>query len=608
MKKEEWQNAFQLFIGSVIFFALQFAFYLIGSTTLELMDMWGYLFFAASCISHAATFALIPFLLFAIAYVVGFRKIGTFLQVVVILFFGLLNLLNLQVYSLYRFHINGMILNMFFGPGAGDIFTFNSFLLLKETALFLLIIAIVLGMFYGIRRLGKSLHKAHVKPTITLLLAATLFAHGTHIWGSFVAHTSIVQSAKLLPYYFPTTAYSFMMKLGVTPHQNHDLQRGGSGTIQYPLHPLQVERPQQLYNIVFILIDSWNKRSLTPDCMPNIYRFARENQWYTNHVSASNGTRSGVFGLFFGLTCYYWEDFESSHVSPALMDRLQALDYQINMYPSASLRNPNFAGVLFQKIPNLRTETQGKTPYERDRQLTVDFLNDLQQRRQGDKPFFSLLFYDLPHSFELPDSLNHRFTPAWEYADYTQLSNDMNPTPFFNLYRNCCYQVDTFVGKVIESLRQQHMLEHTIIVISGDHGQEFNENKRNYWGHNGNFSTWQIGTPFICHFPQQAPAIIRYRTTHYDLVPTLMHDYFGVKNPIGDYSMGRLLQDSTSRDWHVVGSNLNYAFILRGDTIIEKNAGGGLDVYDARMKPIPDYRIDTKTFNQAIQQLNRFYR
>ena len=49
----------------------------------------------------------------------------------------LLNQLNAQVYALYRFHINGFVLNMVFGPGAGDIFTFNASLYIKEILLFI---------------------------------------------------------------------------------------------------------------------------------------------------------------------------------------------------------------------------------------------------------------------------------------------------------------------------------------------------------------------------------------------------------------------------------------------------------------------------------------
>ena len=56
----------------------------------------------------------------------------------------------------------------------------------------------------------------------------------------------------------------------------------------------------------------------------------------------------------------------------------------------------------------------------------------------------------------------------------------------------------------------------------------------------------------------------------------------------------------------MVGSELNYAFIVEGDTILEKSAEGGLLVYDKKMNLVPDYNINVKAFNTAIERLNKF--
>lgn len=261
-----------------------------------------------------------------------------------------------------------------------------------------------------------------------------------------------------------------------------------------------------------------------------------------------------------------------------------------------------------KQIPRLRTSTPGASSLERDRRLTEDYLSELPQRQASGRPLFSFLFFDLPHSFELPKELNQRFAPAWDFADYTRLSKDSDPTPMWNLYRNTCYQDDLLLGRIFASLQSSGALENTIVILTGDHGQEFNESGRNYWGHNSNFADPQLGVPFICHFPGQASGRIDYRTTHYDLVATLMHDWLGVKNDPSDYSMGRLLSNPTPRPWHIVGSNLNYAFIIEGDTILEKTAEGALEVYDPKMKPILDYKIDSRRFNEAVQRLNSFFR
>lgn len=594
---------------STLLLAIQFGSYIIGSSILDFMDIEGWLFFITSCISHASQFALVPYLLATIVLACRLPKLATVVQIVSIVLLCILNYLNSQVYAIYHFHINSFVLSMVFGEGAGEIFNFDMLLYIKEICLFLVVAAIVVGVWYLSHRLWLKRQKAYAWLVAGVFVGCTLYAHLWHIYAAFYQHQSVMKSATLLPYYFPTSSTRLLLEMGCKqPRTVGGLNGKQGGDIRYPEHALETEKPDSLPNIVLILLDSWNRRALTEECMPNTYRFANENQWFTNHMSGSNGTRSGVFSLFFGLSAYYWESFEPAHVRPVLLQRLQALGYDIQTYPSATWADPPFGRVIFGGVPGIHTETEGKTSLERDSRIAEEFIADTEKYKKGKKPFFSFLFFDLPHSFEIPAEKNKHFQPAWAYADYTKLSNNMNPTPFWNLYRNTCYEDDLLLGKVFETLRKQGLMDNTIIIVSGDHSQEFNENHHNYWGHNGNFSVHQIGVPMIWHIPGQQAHKYTHRTTHYDVVPTLMKEYLGVKNQPSDYSMGKTMADKSPRPWHVVGSNLNYAFIIQGDTILEKTAEGGLDVYDAKMNPVKNYRLPAKQFDEAIKGLNRFFK
>ena len=612
LRIREAKQGFLFFAFSTLLIALQFGLYITDSSILGLMDLEGWLFFITSCISHAAMFALIPYLLSLIFTFCRCTKTARIVQIVGIILLCIINYLNSQVYAIYHFHINGFVLSMVFGEGAGEIFNFDIMLYLKEIALFLVVAAIVIGVWYASYFLWKKRQKAYAWIIAGCIIGSTLFAHLCHIYGAFYQQPSVMKSSALLPYYFPTTSNGLLLKLGCTPPRESLIQMNGkqSADIQYPIQPLQKEKmnPDSLPNIIFILIDSWNTRSLTAECMPNAYQFAQQNQWFSNHVSGSNGTRSGVFSLFFGLSCYYWESFDPAHIQPLFIKRLQELGYEIQTYPSATFADPPFGRVIFGGVPGIHTETKGNTPLERDTRIAEEFISDSQQHKKSGKPFFSFLFFDLPHSFGLPADKNKRFQPAWAYADYTKLSNDMDPTPFWNMYRNCCYQDDLLLGRIFETLKKEGLMDNTIIVLSGDHSQEFNENHHNYWGHNGNFSKAQIGVPMIWHVSGAKPQKFMHRTTHYDVVPTLMKNHLGIKNNPADYSMGRMMMDKTPRLWHVVGSNLNYAFIINNDTILEKTADGALDVYDAHMNPVKNYRLPAKQFDKAIKQLNRFFK
>lgn len=589
--------------------SILFACYIWGDTVIPQMDAIGWLFFATSCLSHATILVLALFLVFYLPWqLLRLPKVAATLFVSSVSLLAMMTFVNMQVYKIYRFHINGFILNLLTGPGAGDIFDFDTKLYLTEGVLLLGIVALCIGLWWIAGRMQTKWSHRHTLCSIGIIIASLLIANGCHTYGSFVIKPSIVKSARLIPYYFPLSATSLLKDLGVERHITEVGGMSGDGDLNYPLHQLQVDTATaQRPNIVFILIDAWSKRALTEECMPHLWQLAHEEQWYQNHVSCSNGTRYAVFSMFTGIQPYYFTAFEASRTSPLLIDCLLHEGYDFRAYPSATLKSPPFDRILFQHVPNLRTDTEGGSAYERDQRIKKDLIADLSTLRDGKKPFFAFIFFDLLHAYGLPKELLNRFQPSWEYGNFSVLNNDMDPTPFWNLYRNSAYQTDLMVHEVIQELKRLGMYDNTLIFITGDHAQEYNENHKNYWGHNSNFSTYQIGVPLIVHQPGgDSPARYKHRTTHYDFVPTLMHDYLGVKNPLEDYTAGLLLSDTTPRLWHFVGNELRYAFLVENDTILTKEGAGYIDVTDAQLNPVENYHIQPKAFDKAIKQLNRF--
>ena len=206
----------------------------------------------------------------------------------------------------------------------------------------------------------------------------------------------------------------------------------------------------------------------------------------------------------------------------------------------------------------------------------------------------------------LPKELNNPFKPAWDSPSYLDLNNDIDPTPFFNLYRNCVFHIDSLVGRVLDAIEAQGLMERTMIVVTGDHGQEFNENKRNFWGHSSNYTRAQIGTPLVVYYPGIIHEVRDYRTSHYDISPTILHHALGISNSPEDYCMGHLLDDCQSRNWLYVGKVLDWAFIIDDDVIVEKQGTGVVDIFDKHMNPLYDYPLDGRKLNNALKRLTRF--
>lgn len=606
------KEGFLYYLLSTFVAGILLMFYVQGDVVVDSLDALGWIFFITSCWSHAAIVLLAFWLVFFLPWaLLKWRRVAASLLVGSTSLLMILAFVNMQVYKIYRFHINGFILNMITGPNAGDIFDFDTKLYLTESLMFLVVVAVCIGLWFLAARLGDRLFRRHVWGGIGLLLSLLLIANGIYVYGSFVVKPSVLKSARLVPYYFPLSASNLLEDMGFERKVLNISDDDASGELCYPLQPLEVQDSTALQrpNILLILIDSWSRQSLTPECMPNLWQLAHEEQWYQNHVSCSNGTRYAVFGMFTGLEPYYWTAFEASRTSPLLVDRLLELGYDFRAYPSATLESPPFHRMLFQHVPNLRLDTPEPTPYERDLKIKKDLIADLPKLKAQDKPFFTFIFFDLLHAYSLPKELLNRFRPSWEYGRFDELYNEMDPTPFWNLYRNSAYQTDKMIGELIAAMKEQGLYDQTLVMITGDHAQEYNENHKNYWGHNSNFTQYQIGVPLIIHQPGcDTTVVYRHRTTHYDFVPTLMHDYLGVQNPLEDYTAGRLLSDTTPRLWHFVGNELRYAFIVEGDTILTKEGAGYVEVTDAHLNPVENYNIKPREFDKAIKNLNRFFK
>ncbi len=606
------KQGFIYYIIATLLAGLLLLFYIQGDPVGKSMDALGWLFFLTSCVSHAAIIMLaLCLVLFLPWALLKLHRLAASLFVGGVSMLMMAGIVNMQVYKIYRFHINGFILNMLAGPNAGDIFDFDTSLYITECLALLAVVAVCIGGWWVSGRIVRIWQRRHTLWAVFSLVATLLIANGCYVYGSFVVKPSVMKSAKQLPYYFPLSASSLLEDLGFERQVLDISGMDGGDELCYPLQPLQVDSSKvRRPNILFILIDSWSRQALTKECMPNMWQLAHENHWYQNHVSCSNGTSFSVFGMFTGLQPYYWSSFEANRMSPLLVDQLLAAGYDFRAYPSATLENPPLGRMLFQHVPNLRINTPGESSYERDMKIKNDLIGDIPKLARNNRPFFAFIFFDLLHAYSLPKELLNRFQPSWEYGKFDELHNDMDPTPFWNLYRNSAYQTDKMVSEVIAALKSEGIYDNTLVFITGDHAQEYNENHKNYWGHNSNFSKYQIGVPLIVHQPDTSSinhaAIYKHRTSHYDFVPTLMHDYLGVTNPLEQYCAGRLLSDTTPRLWHFVGNELRYAFIVEGDTILTKEGAGYIDVTDANLNPVENYKIKPKEFDAAIKSLNRF--
>ena len=142
------KEGFIYYVCSTLLLAVLLMCYLAGSTVSESMDALGWLFFLTSCVGHSAVVLMALWLLFFFPWaLLRWRRVAVFLLVGSFALLGMLAFVNLQVFKIYRFHINGFIFNMLTGPAAGDIFDFDTKLYLSEGLLLVVILMVMIVLW-----------------------------------------------------------------------------------------------------------------------------------------------------------------------------------------------------------------------------------------------------------------------------------------------------------------------------------------------------------------------------------------------------------------------------------------------------------------------------
>jgi membrane-anchored protein YejM (alkaline phosphatase superfamily) len=535
------------------------------------------------------------------------RKTLIFSSSILIAFlFACLLCLDTFIFSQYRFHLNGVIWHLITSGQATEVFDLSWLEWLAIGVLSTLLLGLEIGLALFIWK--KCAHKPFRILYPLSLIGCLLFSYYMlALIVQFAGALSLNQQAYTIPLYYEVLAKFLpgnrLPALESLYRSDFVEINHSNAKLHYPLHPLTYRPTQKPPNIVFIVIDTWRSDMLNAVNTPNIYRFAQESWQFQHHFSGGNGTQPGIFSLFYSLPATYWTATINEHKSPVFIDKLLQAGYHTGIFASATLLAPPFNQNVFTKIKNLKTTTPGHWPHDRDKQITKEFKQFI---TQSPSPFFSFLFYDAAHSFCYGNSPTNPFQPSIGVCDRLTYTKHTNPAPTFNRYKNALYYVDELVAQDLALLKKRHLLENTIVVITGDHGNEFNDNQLGYWGHASNFTHYQTQTPLVIHWPGQKPATFKHLTMHYDIVPTLLNRVFGCQNPTSDYSIGQSLFDKKKRPYLLLHSYTNLG-IVKDKQIITIYPSGYFQVQNLQAKALPMDHLPMKTVLSALAQTKRFY-
>jgi phosphoglycerol transferase MdoB-like AlkP superfamily enzyme len=281
------------------------------------------------------------------------------------------------------------------------------------------------------------------------------------------------------------------------------------------------------WNIVFFIMESAGTRYIfdtsngNPMPMPFLHKISKEGWFLKKHFTSSNVSTKAVFSLFSGLydffnrenfgtradaevpAIYNWlgESYDSFLVTPS----------SISWYfPTKFIKNSGLREIYsYENLKfKIKEEFHSLGHYiARDEIQTVDFF--IQRLSQAKEPFLGIYISFAAHF------------PYFDYGeDYRIMEDDGR---LISRYYNNLNLLDHMIKRIVDHLKEQGLLERTILVIVGDHGQAFGQHHPNNFMHYRYSYNENLEAPAIFYQPALfKPKEFGFSTSHVDILPTLL--------------------------------------------------------------------------------------
>ncbi len=146
-------------------------------------------------------------------------------------------------------------------------------------------------------------------------------------------------------------------------------------------------------------------------------------------------------------------------------------------------------------------------------EVNEEALGWLEENKDKPEPFFLFLHYFDPHYIYDPpapynireDGTTIEYFYEIEKLNKGQYSLSSSGTKdLVSLYDGEIRYMDYHLGELFNKLKQWNLMENTLIIITSDHGESFNEHE--VWTHGNRLYQEQIHVPMIVHYPKLIPS------------------------------------------------------------------------------------------------------
>jgi hypothetical protein len=281
------------------------------------------------------------------------------------------------------------------------------------------------------------------------------------------------------------------------------------------------------WNIVFLIMESVGTRYIFdtsnghPMPMPFLRKLSKEGWYLEKHFTTSNVSTKAVFSLFSGLYDFFNRETLGTRPDaevPAIYnwlgegyDRFLVTPSSISWYfPTEFVRNNGLSEIhCYENLKfKIKEEFHSLGHYiARDEIQTVDFF--IKRLSRAREPFLGIYISFVAHF------------PYFDYGEnYRIVEHDGR---LISRYYNNLNLLDHMIKRIYDHLQEQGLLERTILVIIGDHGQAFGQHHANNFMHYRYSYNENLETPAIFYQPALFKSrVFGFPTSHVDILPTLL--------------------------------------------------------------------------------------
>lgn len=611
------QATFQLWLVNVLVGAVVGTLWLVRVP--ETLTLWTRFYVGLALLSGVASLALAPGLLFFLIHKRMKRrwKLAGVLQAAIgTLFLGLVAT-DTNVYGQLGYHFNGAILNMAFNPESGDAVNLG-WVVWTSVAIGL---SLGIGLQYLVwhsslqwllRREEAGFGAPMLLQPRVVCLAFLIPAFGLEKSVYAAAHVQgdheLLTASNRLPV-FPRVELGRVLDPEGTRVPALELFPEDA-TLSYPIAAPVLPEDGPRPNFFVLTLDSWRRDMFDDELTPNLFAAAEGSLRFDDHISSGNDTRFGLFTMLYGLHGTYWfrvlkeaRDNDSPQ-PPAMIAALQEAGYEIKVFSAASMNFPALRETCWSTLPegdvvDRFTDEDGKprskVSWEKDEFVAeaIEEWLDEREARGDTRPYFCFVLLDGTHQpYFNPGG---PYQPSIERINYIKLGWTTDgpnlaslAEEVSNTYKNCVLKTDETAGHILDRLREAPDFDDTVLMVTGDHGEEFGEN--GFWGHTSNFAPEQVEVPMYLSGPGIEPGVVTKPTSHLDISNSLLELCGADPDASSDYSLGKSLFDPEEERARVIGG-WGHLGIWTEIGIFDLQLIRGaerIDVYDRDWQPLAD--------------------